>query len=113
MLSTVTQADKNKDGKTTLTEFRSMKLTQFNNSKGKDGFLDLAAFAKTADARVNLLAELDNNKDKKISQTEFVNFKPKAWDRIDSDGDGALSSAEINKAKARLRSPQPLFRETR
>jgi Ca2+-binding EF-hand superfamily protein len=102
MLSSVAQADANKDGKTTLAEFRAMRAAQFKRYKAKDGNLDLAAFAKTSDARKKLLSELDDNKDEKISQPEYVNHKPKAWGRIDRDGDGALSSAEIKNAKARM-----------
>ncbi|MGL5838261.1 MAG: EF-hand domain-containing protein [Sphingorhabdus sp.] len=101
-LDAIGKADSNGDGKTTFAEFKTMRQTQFNRIKRKDGFLDLSVAAETADQRGKLLSELDSNKDGKISQAEFVNHKPKAWSRLDGDSDGALSKAEVAKARKRV-----------
>jgi hypothetical protein len=102
VLDVIGRADSNRDGKTTLVEFRVARTAQFNKLAGKDGNLNLAAIAKTADSRTRLLGELDANTDGKISRAEYVNNKPRLWSRVDRDGDGAISAAELKTAKARV-----------
>jgi hypothetical protein len=98
------EADLNHDGTITGDEFKHYRAALFDKlDRNKDGFL-------TAEERPNagggqggghMLERFDSNKDGKVDRNEFVNGPTPFFDKIDTNHDGALSSAELDAAIAR------------
>lgn len=108
------QIDANKDGKLTpdeLTAFRTARLTEADTNA--DGLLDAGELAAMHIARVTEMApefaarmieRRDDDKDGKLSVAELTPQQgPKEmFDRVDTDGDGAISKPEAEAVKARM-----------
>lgn len=99
-------ADANKDGMIARDEFLAARAQHFAKmDKNADGFLDEAdreANANKRRARM-MRGRADANSDGKISKDEFANHGAPMFDRLDTDGNGALDEKEIAAAKERRR----------
>lgn len=106
--------DANKDGKVTPEEidaFRAAEITAADTDG--DGLMSAAELSAThlkrLEGRANEMAQkmierMDSDKDGKLSTAEMLARKaPKTmFERIDTDNDGALSEAEIAASKDRM-----------
>ena len=105
------RADKNGDGTIARDEFSTARAEQFTNrDRNGDGFIDNADLGERAAARPRvsqamaaMLTQLDEDKDGKVSKTEFVDGGMKLFDRADTDKNASLDSKELEAAKAALK----------
>ncbi|WP_165354596.1 EF-hand domain-containing protein [Tropicimonas sp. IMCC6043] len=97
--------DINRDGRVTLTELRSGRDTAFagydSNGDGVLSNLELGAVTPRGAARNTnqgvLRYGLDANGDGVVSKTEYVAGSAAWLQRMDSDGDGVLTSADFGR----------------
>jgi Ca2+-binding EF-hand superfamily protein len=105
------EADANNDGAVSREEYRSARAKKFSRlDRNSDGYFDEADIPKrrmgrtTASERIEQLRDqFDSNRDQRISESEFANGPTLAFDRADKDGNGLLTTQEIEAAKAALR----------
>lgn len=106
--------DANKDGKVTPEEidaFRAAEITAADTDG--DGLMTAAELSavhlqrmqgRATEAAQKMIDRMDSDKDGKVSTAEMLarNAPKTMFERIDSDKDGALSEAEIAAAKDRM-----------
>src|SRR5690606_39057876 len=105
-------ADANGDGVVTRDEYRAARAHAFARlDRNGDGYLDerdsarRRSVGRRAGDRVDALrAELDANRDGRISEREFVGGALPGFDRLDTDGNGELDADEIAAVQQRARS---------
>jgi Ca2+-binding EF-hand superfamily protein len=105
------RADGNGDGVVTRDEFLKSRADQFaNRDRNSDGYIDTTDAGERAAARPRMrqamsaiVAQLDGDKDGKVSQSEFVDGGAKLFERADTDASNSLDTDEIKAAKAGLR----------
>lgn len=98
--------DADKDGKITTAEFEAFKTAEFakadTNADGQVSAEELAAkqiaeiTARAPDMAAKMIARMDDNADGQLSAEEMAQGPkaPTMFDRMDTDGDGAVSKAE-------------------
>ena len=62
-------------------------------------FLPLAAFAQ--DSRADYLRQFDSNGDGRVSETEYVAYMSRGFERMDLDHDGILETSELPGGRGR------------
>src|SRR5690606_4073258 len=111
-------ADANGDGVVTRDEYRAARARAFARlDRNGDGYLDdrdsarRRSIGRRAGDRVDgLRAELDTNRDGRISEREFVGGALPGFDRLDADGNGELDAEEIAAAQDRAMSAKRGYR---
>lgn len=104
LLQLMKQIDRNGDGKITLDEFMTFRLTRFDYlDANKDGYLSRAELGagKITFARKLLenFALIDTNHDQKLSREEFREATKLFFFRLDTSRDGNLSQDELVAAR--------------
>jgi len=102
-------ADTNGDGVITRGEFHAARERLFARlDRNGDGFIDkedlsgrLAGRRKAQERLAELVTQLDEDGDGRISRTEFVDGATPLFDRADTDHNGELSKDEVAAALAR------------
>lgn len=110
------EMDLNGDGKVTAEEMAAMGQARFDKADANgDGFLDndemqahVIEMAKERAAKVSerMIEHKDVDNDGKLSFEEMQpseKRKGKMFSRMDTDGDGAISQAEFEEARAKMR----------
>jgi len=103
-------ADTNGDGVITREEFHAARERLFGRlDRNGDGFIDkddmsgrLAGRQKAQERLAELVAQLDEDGDGRVSKVEFVDGPTPLFDRADTDHNGELSKAEIAAAKEKI-----------
>ena len=103
----MTALDTDKDGKLSAEEISNAATALKTLDKNKDGILDADELAPprggrggqggNTDAFVSRIMERDADKDGKVSKEEGGERMERVFDRMDSDGDGFVTKAEIEK----------------
>jgi hypothetical protein len=105
------RADGDGDGKITLSEFRTARVTQMMKlDANKDGKVSKAEFDARGQGRgapegkpkgdgSRMFGMLDTNKDGALDKAELGKMAEKRFARMDADGDGVLSAAERQSAR--------------
>lgn len=101
------RADLNNDGVITKAELRTSRAnTAQKLDRNGDGVIDNADAPKMRrfkqkfdDSRKDLAQGFDLNQDGVLTVDEFVNGPTAAFDRIDANGDGAVTQEELNAAQ--------------
>lgn len=81
-------------------EFKKLD-TNNNGSLSLDEFKAAAPPVRAADTPADMLANLDSNKDGKVSAEEYKSKPLANFDRLDSNRDGNLTAAEVSAAARR------------
>lgn len=108
----IREADTDKDGKTSLEEFKAAMPKRREDAfrrwdRNGDGFISSDEIPKPAQpsSSPERLRRADKNGDGKVSKKEFKSSFPKAgedtFNRLDKDGDGVISAKEIPKTAGR------------
>jgi Ca2+-binding EF-hand superfamily protein len=103
------QADMNKDGQTTRTEFTTFRTNNFARiDRNRDGYLtpkDAPPFgARAIGFDINqLMRDFDKNGDGKVSRQELAAGPTPVFDHVDSNKDNTVSDAEVRAAAAAAR----------
>ena len=63
--------------------------------------IDVAAATDTVEHRGDYLAKMDTDGDGRVSSAEFVAWMGYAFEQMDRDGDGVLSAAELPGGKGK------------
>jgi Ca2+-binding EF-hand superfamily protein len=126
-----TQLDRNRDGRVTAAEFNFMRGVDFGRlDRNGDGIIDRREFvdlrsppnAVSARARrirrlrIQRFAELDADRDGRISRSEYMRYGRRLFARLDRNGDGVIELNEVAPAagkpatKRAGRQPQPVPR---
>jgi len=105
------RADADGDGKITLSEFRTARVTQMMKlDTNKDGKVSKAEFDARGKGRAapegkpkgdgsRMFGMLDANNDGALDKAELGKMAEKRFARMDADGDGVLSAAEHQAAQ--------------
>lgn len=112
------QADADGDGLLSLDEFRTARQDLFGKrDRNADGQIDEADMPHLASARPRareaaaaVTAQLDLNRDGKVTKDEFVEGAVPLFSRADTNADGVLDVKERDEAKAKMKQR---FREMR
>jgi Ca2+-binding EF-hand superfamily protein len=105
-------ADYNGDNTVTRAEVEQLRTEEFNwRDRNGDGFLDRADASPTRQRMAELrgdderprrgrrgMARLDANDDQRISLEEFVSGQGRMFERLDTNGDDAISPDELDAA---------------
>jgi Ca2+-binding EF-hand superfamily protein len=103
-------ADTNGDGVITREEFHAARERAFTRlDRNGDGYIDKddapmrpGARHAAKDRLAQLVAQLDEDGDGRISQTEFVDGPTPLFDRADTDHNGELSREEVAAIKDKI-----------
>jgi Ca2+-binding EF-hand superfamily protein len=100
-------ADANKDGMIDKDEFKATRAALFERmDRNSDGVLDdqdkHQRSERRAEHAAKMRAELDSNRDGKVSKDEFTSAPAPFFDQADTDKDGVLSAKELEAAKSRF-----------
>jgi len=103
------EADANKDGTVTKAEYLEARAQQFAKlDRNADGYIDDADSPTRAEGQPQrnrrgerMRAQLDADKDGKISKSEFADAPAPAFDRADADKNGVLSAQEIEALRSK------------
>lgn len=103
-------ADTNDDGMVVRDEFIAARAELFARmDRNSDGFIDEADRAeheaehRRGERGKRRHARMDSDGDGKLSKDEFVSAGTPLFDRMDTDHDSVLSSAELEAAKSRAK----------
>lgn len=110
LLDRIAQADTNHDGVVSKQEFIAMRAQQFDRlDPNGDGVVTPQERPRLFNGKFGnagggeVLAHLDANGDGKIERDEFVNGPTLLFDKVDANGDGGVTTAELEAAKAQLK----------
>jgi hypothetical protein len=100
-------ADMNGDGVVTREEFHAVRERAFRRlDRNGDGYIDQAdltsrpmARQKAQERLTQLVAQLDKDRDGRVSNAEFVDGPTPLFDRADADHNGELSRDEVAAVK--------------
>lgn len=114
LLEQLQKADTNRDGAVSRAEFTAFRASQFTRlDRNNDGFVTDSDIPRFVQNRLppdmsgdKLQATFDNNKDGKVSQSEFVNGPALMFDRADANGDSIVTSQELETIRAALANRQ-------
>lgn len=106
------KADTNRDGRVTRAEFDAARAARFQemdrNGDGvvsREDFKRLARFRPEAMKRIDqFIAQGDTNGDARLTLAELRNAPARIFDRLDTDGDGAVDQAERDRGRELIRS---------
>ncbi len=110
MIEQLEKADANGDGAVSKAEFTAHRQAQFPRlDRNKDGFFTDGDVPKIMKNRMpagftpgEMRGQFDVNGDGRISEHEFVHGPAMAFDRIDANADGVVTSAELQTARTQL-----------
>ncbi len=101
------KADADKDGKLTRAEYADVSQRNFDEKDfNKDGVIDKTdwearrAACESGAALCGPMAKMDENKDGKVSQAEFMGKRAAMFARMDANNDGAIDQTEMAAAKS-------------
>lgn len=100
--SSFDRIDANGDGVVTRAEFRTTQAARWPQiDRNRDGYLTLDDFprnaAQRASAQLAGIADLDADKDGRISQAEFLDGSAAAFEQVDQNADQILTRSEVDR----------------
>lgn len=109
ILQQLQKADANADGQTSRAEVTAFRAKQFKRlDRDKDGLVSASDVPAMAKGRMpegmsvdQMFKTFDKSGDGKVSREEFVSGPMPAFELVDSNKDGVVSTAELDAARAR------------
>ena len=113
MLKRLAEADADKDGAVTRTEFADYRRAQFSKmDRDGDGYVTqrdidrIKMFMPRELEPAKFISQFDADKDKRMSREELANGPAPLFDFADTDKDGVVSAAEYKVAEAALKAAE-------